>query len=315
MSLPGILAGLLPSTVALDWQSPMRAYLQAPIDGLPQRLRAEGFVTGFAGGFSDQESGYFRPDNFGAGFDVRRPVASGAPADAIADEAVRAWGALDRTRRRFLYVHWMTAHEYRPATRGAYEARVTEVAAAIARLRAAIGRRALWVVTADHGEEFGEHGGAFHGRTLYEEVVRVPLYVHRPDMEPSSVSVPVSLRSVMPTLLKMVARQRTPDGPGPYLCRSDSACPALPIPLGLEVPTRHLHGLRLGRYKLLRAPDTGRWEAFDLIADPAEQAPLSKAPPGLSEALQGWEEQAYSPTGSDAFWPYGVGPARGTLAP
>ncbi len=32
----------------------------------------------------------------------------------------------------------------------------------------------LLVVTADHGEEFGEHGGLAHGATLFEEVVKVP---------------------------------------------------------------------------------------------------------------------------------------------
>lgn len=36
------------------------------------------------------------------------------------------------------------------------------------------------VVTSDHGEVFGEHGLYFHNLTLYENVTRVPLYVHRP---------------------------------------------------------------------------------------------------------------------------------------
>ena len=30
------------------------------------------------------------------------------------------------------------------------------------------------VVTADHGEEFLEHGGWWHGTTLYEEQIHVP---------------------------------------------------------------------------------------------------------------------------------------------
>ena len=34
---------------------------------------------------------------------------------------------------------------------------------------------ALVVLAADHGEEFGEHGGRYHGTTLYDEQVRVPL--------------------------------------------------------------------------------------------------------------------------------------------
>ena len=39
---------------------------------------------------------------------------------------------------------------------------------------------AVIIVTADHGEEFGEHGGRYHGTTVYEEQVRVPLVVVGP---------------------------------------------------------------------------------------------------------------------------------------
>ena len=35
-------------------------------------------------------------------------------------------------------------------------------------------------MTADHGEEFGEHGGRYHGTTVYDEQVRVPLVVVGP---------------------------------------------------------------------------------------------------------------------------------------
>jgi arylsulfatase A-like enzyme len=39
------------------------------------------------------------------------------------------------------------------------------------------------VVTADHGEEFMEHGGFWHGTTLYDEQVRVPLFLKLPGRE------------------------------------------------------------------------------------------------------------------------------------
>jgi hypothetical protein len=42
----------------------------------------------------------------------------------------------------------------------------------------------LVVVTSDHGEEFLEHGSWEHQKTLYEEVVRVPLIVHGPGVAP-----------------------------------------------------------------------------------------------------------------------------------
>ena len=36
---------------------------------------------------------------------------------------------------------------------------------------------AVVIVSADHGEEFGDHGGRYHGTTVYEEQVRVPLVI------------------------------------------------------------------------------------------------------------------------------------------
>ena len=36
------------------------------------------------------------------------------------------------------------------------------------------------VITSDHGEEFQEHGGWWHGTTLYEEQIHVPLIVKLP---------------------------------------------------------------------------------------------------------------------------------------
>ena len=33
------------------------------------------------------------------------------------------------------------------------------------------------VLTSDHGEEFDEHGGRYHGTTLYDEQIRVPLII------------------------------------------------------------------------------------------------------------------------------------------
>ncbi|MDA8019985.1 MAG: sulfatase-like hydrolase/transferase [Thermoanaerobaculia bacterium] len=42
-------------------------------------------------------------------------------------------------------------------------------------------RRSLIVLTSDHGEEFGEHGGWAHGHTLYNELLHIPLVVKYPD--------------------------------------------------------------------------------------------------------------------------------------
>ena len=60
------------------------------------------------------------------------------------------------------------------------------------------------VVTADHGEEFMDHGGFWHGTTLYDEAIHVPLLVKLPRGERagSVVSHWVESVDIMPTILK-----------------------------------------------------------------------------------------------------------------
>jgi arylsulfatase A-like enzyme len=61
------------------------------------------------------------------------------------------------------------------------------------------------VVTADHGEEFGEHGGFFHGTTLYDEQVHVPLFIKLPGGSQAGTAAAswVQLVDVAPTLLRL----------------------------------------------------------------------------------------------------------------
>lgn len=60
------------------------------------------------------------------------------------------------------------------------------------------------VITSDHGEEFLEHGGFWHGTTLYDEQIRVPLYVKLPYGEGAGTTVSHWVQSIdlMPTLLR-----------------------------------------------------------------------------------------------------------------
>lgn len=61
----------------------------------------------------------------------------------------------------------------------------------------------LFVLTADHGEELYDHGGWKHGRTLYQEQLRVPMVWRWDGRLPAGIRVggPVRLLDVAPTLL------------------------------------------------------------------------------------------------------------------
>jgi arylsulfatase A-like enzyme len=69
----------------------------------------------------------------------------------------------------------------------------------------------LVVITSDHGEEFGEHGGYLHGRTLYNEILHVPLVMWGP-MLPSGESVDRLTDSVdlLPTVLSLLGLPAVP---------------------------------------------------------------------------------------------------------
>ncbi len=65
--------------------------------------------------------------------------------------------------------------------------------------------RTLWVITADHGEMFFDHGMVTHGKTLYEGEARVPLLVHWPGhVKPADVDEPVSHLDIMPTVAELI---------------------------------------------------------------------------------------------------------------
>lgn len=69
-----------------------------------------------------------------------------------------------------------------------YDEEILAVDRAMGRLFEELEKRADWentvvIVTADHGEEFFDHGGFEHGHTLYGELTRVPLVVHGPGFD------------------------------------------------------------------------------------------------------------------------------------
>jgi len=80
----------------------------------------------------------------------------------------------------------------------AYDEEIAYLDDELGRLFETLGERGelddtLVVFTSDHGEELFEHGNFEHGHTMYEEVLRVPLFVWGPGIEPGRSANPVSL--------------------------------------------------------------------------------------------------------------------------
>ena len=137
------------------------------------------------------------------------------------------------------------------------------------------GQDYLLVFTSDHGEEFWEHNMVGHGRTLYQEVLEVPMIVRFPrstDVARTSVrSDPAHLVDIVPTMLEAAGLPVPPFLPGRSLYEVGDEQTPLLAQLG-----QRAFSVQVGDLKYLRAPlQHTRWTApneefFDLSTDPKE---------------------------------------------
>ena len=65
-----------------------------------------------------------------------------------------------------------------------------------------------FIITSDHGDEFGEHNGFIHSEKLYDELIRVPLIIAGPGLKPCKITKQVSLLSLPPTILSLTANSK-----------------------------------------------------------------------------------------------------------
>ena len=232
---------------------------------LAEHLRTAGYLTR---SFTE-DGGVWANAGFARGFGAygeRRSISGvyGGEAAATFGDATR-WLEGHRDRTFFLFVHTYQVHApYTPprshklffldipgregvgfaANALAYdqETRFTDdqvgpFLAAVKRL--GLGDRTLVVLLADHGEEFGEHGGQGHGRTLYREVLQVPLLFWSPGLiAPGRIATPVSLLDVAPTLLDLLGLPKDPQHDGMSLAatlRRGAAKSPAPRPIFGEI--------------------------------------------------------------------------------
>jgi arylsulfatase A-like enzyme len=140
------------------------------------------------------------------------------------------------------------------------------------------------VLAGDHGEEFLDHGALDHTKTLYDELMHVPLIVKLPGRPPSTVDSPVALVDVFPTIADWLELELPKDARGTSLI---SNAAALPRPIFLEtLRLRRLRGVVQGNMKLIVDLDSGEVQLFDLATDPQEATNLSAERPEQVDALR-----------------------------
>ena len=142
------------------------------------------------------------------------------------------------------------------------------------------------IVTADHGEEFGEHGGHHHGTTLFEEQIRVPLIWSSPGrVQPRRIESPAQLVDLAPTLLAALAIPRDPRMRGADLSALLNGAPENPQ-LNAFASIEELRMLSDGRDKLVCEASEGTCRLYDLVADPSESRDASESKPEVAEHLR-----------------------------
>jgi arylsulfatase A-like enzyme len=147
--------------------------------------------------------------------------------------------------------------------------------------------RTVLVLSADHGEAFGEHGARFHATTLYEEMIRVPLLVRLPGKAHRIIDEPVSLIDLGPTLLDLFGAQT----PGHFLGQSlvpllRGEDKQLTRPIGIDAG-RRMQTLYLADCKPIVDLKKQTQEVYDLSVDPGEKRNLVDADPERSARCLG----------------------------
>jgi arylsulfatase A-like enzyme len=199
-------------------------------------------------------------------------------------------------RGRYLNAAWQElsekrAYKYREEVVDLYDAGINWVDQQVSRLVDGLRTRSQWdrsvfALTADHGEEFLDHGGRFHHSSrVFQELLRVPLLLRLPGIisKPFSAA-PFSHLHLGPTLLDAVGVEAPPEFEGRSVPGvGETAEWAVSESVGrctnpMEADKR-LFGRVLAvqdrRYKLVVDFDGKSEQFFDLENDPREAWPLA----------------------------------------
>jgi phosphoadenosine phosphosulfate reductase len=135
------------------------------------------------------------------------------------------------------------------------------------------------IITADHGDEFNEHGGLSHDGKMYSELVQVPLLIYESERKENLVCDKlVSSLDIAPTILKLFDLKPEPNFKGvsllPLEAYSEKGV------FGESVDKRgsrekgdekEVHYYREGDLKIIYRETDNSWELYDCESDPKER--------------------------------------------
>ena len=310
--LPPMMASRYPSEMRRTFKHEVRYFTQNTF--LAERMRQSGFRT-----FGAASHFLFSPA-FGwtRGFErfLMTPSEGGAPTGSPIEAFHSSRGLADATiamlkdpkvtqDRFFLWVHFLDPHnqyirhpgfsKFGNSPRDLYDGEIAFTDYHIGRVLEALdasplGKRTVVILTGDHGEAFGEHGEFFHGREIWDEVVRVPLLIRVPGAAPRRISRRVSDIDLAPTVLDLAGATPDAGARGQSLVREIFGGDLPERPILIDQPRNVYYTAKRafieGGLKLHHLIESNTFRVYDLDRDPHETTDLATNDPATLKRLR-----------------------------
>jgi choline-sulfatase len=296
MSLGGLLAGRLPSELVRSGYF-FGTYKRDLF--FPKLLQKAGVHT-----MGVMAHMYFKAAGFEDGFDLWKLV-PGITFDPNTDRDVTSpqherlaeeilGDPANDSRRFFFWAHFLDPHDlylahdgidWGKGPRDLYDGEVTFTDQYVGKLLDFIAarswaRRTVVIVTADHGEEFGEHGMTRHGFEVWETLVHVPLMIVAPGAPPRHVETSRSAIDLAPTILEFFGIPSDPSFEGKSLVGEIYGDPTPERDVIVDLPATSDSGKRRallhGSKKLICFDADRTCKLFELQRDPREGSPITR---------------------------------------
>jgi choline-sulfatase len=315
-SIGPLMIGKYPSETLRDGTH-FNTYLPANVF-LAERLKDRGFQT-----VGVSSLWYFAPwsglaQGYGTWDMSPKPPGGGdkdnyTTSDKVTTAAISQLGKLSKDKPYHMWVHYFDPHaEYLPhegspdfsamggvgPVRAQYEQEVWYTDKEIGRLLGYAKEQGLLdktvvVVTSDHGEAFAEHGMSWHGREIWEPLVRVPLMIAIPGVTPKRIAQKRSHIDLAPTLFQLGGGTKAEGFSGeslvPELLSKDMPPERdvyIDMPIGPYNGVRRAFITGKGAGTKLMHLGGGMYQLFDLETDPEEAHDLAADKEKLSQAVQ-----------------------------
>ena len=313
-SVGGLLVGRYPSEMQRDGMFFTRWFDNGNVF-VSERLKKAGRRT-----FAGHAHGYFLPAiGNNQGFDDWRLLPGGVDIKAVTSVTSERLTKLanemlsdpqnvrqDGGQRFFGYFHYMDPHhtyEYHkghPAfgstARDLYDNEVHFTDSWVGKLldwtlQQPFAQNTAVIITADHGEGFGEHLSYRHGWELWESLIRVPIIIHVPGAEPRQLDVRRSHIDLAPTILDLMGVPVDPDLRGKSLVPELFGDKPEARRIVADLPRCTLQDRRRAiidenGHKIIAFGDDVRFELYNLAVDPEEKTDLAKKDPEMLEKMK-----------------------------